>query len=969
MVNIIVFLTILIQICVFIRSSTSSESSLESQSCESDHQPIFRNIFLPTGWHKIDVRASIKSSPFFSLMTRFLAKDGGVIEVGSGYGIGILHWTLDMEDNSFVASFNTWPHFQALMDTTINAKANRDIKSHIKRFRRYPEAKITDVLPFDLKYYIPCINTSIDNSILYFKAICDNPSLTTYGYDVLNRSCPQLIIFNATANFHDHENSQFLNALVGANRIITDCHPTIFVEKVTSSNTPALIELLKIYNYESIYWYISEETTLTSPSNPEIEIDSEGYAVSILAVSNTKTSLLSESDIETYKLIPYDQSRPYLHQYDLSSIDEDIYFPDQFIDWMPNCIDGSLPPCHTYLKTTHSVDMSSLSFNDETKPYVPHLNISQLQTNPAIEISFQLNDISNPWRFNSYDKLVSNLYEKFDLAYKISPRLSFVIDFVASFESHQYISYVHCFSWIQNIYKAAYSHGSVLDYANLNDNDFTVRLTAETAETKELVSQCVQFSSKQYIMKREALVTAAIIKSNKKKNAKNNNKNYKSSSDEEENILANNKKSSGENLRNVRFLNASIELPFKTIFDDNICFDPVWCAQTQEFQRRIRSWQFPEEKGSYLGSSTVSKSNNRTCASSKFLLYEPHSEKHGIGSMIEQIATAFRFALCHDRILVFIPDGEIPTMLKWRHPGCRGNMFECYFEKIHGCDLEIEEMAAAPSVNSGKHLDVYPLVQSRIVRMKGLPLFGKCKFCGGSWDGSRNFLSGLVIDQYDMTIDPNGGRGDPDWAALFDASTELLDFNRFTTQIRLPWIAQFQRYLLRPRQWFADYLRDLTASSLRGPNNTPVDSIPHPFVSMHVRYGFKFAEDKPEPLSRYITALDLKWPGIKTIFVSTETDKVLSKLRKKFPDLQIYSLKYPRIEYLQLQPQFTGRQDYVQEFIYSMANLHVATQADGFVGTLSSNWCRLIQGIEHTRGDGGAAYISVDRGSAYSTCV
>ena len=88
-----------------------------------------------------------------------------------------------------------------------------------------------------------------------------------------------------------------------------------------------------------------------------------------------------------------------------------------------------------------------------------------------------------------------------------------------------------------------------------------------------------------------------------------------------------------------------------------------------------------------------------------------------------------------------------------------------------------------------------------------------------------------------------------------------------------------------------------------------------------------------------------------------------------YPDLRIYSLRYPRIEFLQLQNNFqTGGQDFVQEFAFSMANLFVSVQADAFIGTLSSNWCRLIQNLEHTRGDGGVGYVAVDRGSHYTSC-
>jgi hypothetical protein len=40
--------------------------------------------------------------------------------------------------------------------------------------------------------------------------------------------------------------------------------------------------------------------------------------------------------------------------------------------------------------------------------------------------------------------------------------------------------------------------------------------------------------------------------------------------------------------------------PFELQLKD-YCAEPVWCNHTQEMQRRIRAWQFPEEPDSYLG--------------------------------------------------------------------------------------------------------------------------------------------------------------------------------------------------------------------------------------------------------------------------------------------------------------------------------------------------------------------------------
>lgn len=96
------------------------------------------------------------------------------------------------------------------------------------------------------------------------------------------------------------------------------------------------------------------------------------------------------------------------------------------------------------------------------------------------------------------------------------------------------------------------------------------------------------------------------------------------------------------------------------------------------------------------------------------------------------------------------------------------------------------------------------------------------------------------------------------------------------------------------------------------------------------------------------------------------------------PEYRIHYLDYPRVEFLNLTHTPRKRSDelsfdeaelsFAQEFLFSLANLAVAVEAHGFVGTLSSNWCVLIDHLQRTRGDGGYDYFSLDLGSFFSTC-
>ena len=58
-----------------------------------------------------------------------------------------------------------------------------------------------------------------------------------------------------------------------------------------------------------------------------------------------------------------------------------------------------------------------------------------------------------------------------------------------------------------------------------------------------------------------------------------------------------------------------------------------------------------------------------------------------------------------------------------------------------------------------------------------------------------------------------------------------------------------------------------------------------------------------------------------------------------YPEYRFYHLAYPRLEYLVLWDGDNAmRQDFVGEMVYSLANLFVSVEADGFVGSLTSNW-------------------------------
>lgn len=277
-----------------------------------------------------------------------------------------------------------------------------------------------------------------------------------------------------------------------------------------------------------------------------------------------------------------------------------------------------------------------------------------------------------------------------------------------------------------------------------------------------------------------------------------------------------------------------------------------------------------------------------------------------------------------------------------------------------------------------------------VVLAGGMPTFGPCAVCASGWgddvrvrDGgvieassstSREFFRGLVMGLVGFGL-PETHSVVQQLISQRDARTDKLrHMQAFAGAVKLPWVAQMMRYILRPKDWLSYALRDIVTRSLmvirkgsRSP--VPVSIVQGPYVSIHVRHGMKQLEAPAVPSERFVDTLRMKYPLIKSIFISTETERVIEEISERSrDDVDVYYLDYDRVEHLSLNGAGDPSVDYPFEFVFAMANLYVAVEAYGFIGTLSSNWCALIQYMERTRGDGGSDYHSLDMGSAWSTC-
>eukprot|EP00981_Chlorochromonas_danica_P009407 scaffold2646_cov184-Ochromonas_danica.AAC.10 len=136
---------------------------------------------------------------------------------------------------------------------------------------------------------------------------------------------------------------------------------------------------------------------------------------------------------------------------------------------------------------------------------------------------------------------------------------------------------------------------------------------------------------------------------------------------------------------------------FGMTYDTEVCGEPIWCEYTQDMQEKIYNWQNPPlTHSNNLKAGLDGRPLPRTCATAKYLVYEVPSGLHGLGSMMLIISAIFRYAICLDRILVLSIEGQSPKLVKWRHPGCAGSVWSCYFLPTTHCEIPFDLLANAP---------------------------------------------------------------------------------------------------------------------------------------------------------------------------------------------------------------------------------------------------------------------------------
>ncbi len=120
--------------------------------------------------------------------------------------------------------------------------------------------------------------------------------------------------------------------------------------------------------------------------------------------------------------------------------------------------------------------------------------------------------------------------------------------------------------------------------------------------------------------------------------------------------------------------------------------------------------------------------------------------------------------------------------------------------------------------------------------------------------------------------------------------------------------------------------------------------------------------EKSDPRHNGLTGVFLKF-NVRYVFVSTEDATVIEEVSRLQSEFRFYYTKVPR---LNMSPfESAAKLGRMQEFVISWVQLLLAVQADIYVGTRSSNWCRLIDEIRKANGKAATQYLSPAGDQAY----
>ncbi|CAI5470064.1 unnamed protein product [Closterium sp. Yama58-4] len=176
------------------------------------------------------------------------------------------------------------------------------------------------------------------------------------------------------------------------------------------------------------------------------------------------------------------------------------------------------------------------------------------------------------------------------------------------------------------------------------------------------------------------------------------------------------------------------------------------------------------------------------------------------------------------------------------------------------------------------------------------------------------------------------------------------------------WRSQSVRFFLRSP---TAYLCHLTNAARHHTYGFREPYLPRPIVSVHVRQGDKAGEMRLLPLRAFVAAaqhMRRNAPNLNHIWLSTEMQSVVEEAKEQHRDWTFLFTQNPRQEGTMTMHEYEAAVGADVLVGLSFINLIIASQCDYFVGTLGSNWNRLIDELRCTNGRLFSGYLALNHG-------
>ncbi|EFJ42210.1 hypothetical protein VOLCADRAFT_107370 [Volvox carteri f. nagariensis] len=321
---------------------------------------------------------------------------------------------------------------------------------------------------------------------------------------------------------------------------------------------------------------------------------------------------------------------------------------------------------------------------------------------------------------------------------------------------------------------------------------------------------------------------------------------------------------------------------------------------TLEAQREIHEHQHPPD-----------------CSKAKYLVYAVHP--NGIGAVFHVTGVALHLALDLGRVFV-----EQSGTFLTGHPKCNGKdtLDSCYFLPFSGCRPTEEQMKSAVTISfEDENLLVQP----------------------GADPTTLHANAAVVIATHGALVKIRAAAPRRFQARL---SATAMDPKKHYYW----WRAQSVAYMLRPRPEVLADLEERRSRLLAGP--TPLPGC----ISVHVRHGDKgveaevFEDKMYDEIAAKLRALA---PSYFTdqLFVSTEDPETINYFVNQTNGKWHtgYTAGVPRKpDRHRPNLAYMAEIGYYEEMLNSLLNLDLALECSGFVGSIFSNWVRLIDELRAT---------------------